>query len=336
MDLARERAQAMVNGFRVTQMAVTAIRLGLPDMLAAGPRSVEDLAATTGTLPGPLRRVMRALAAHGFVDEQADGAFAANAVSELFRDQPGSMRAHALAVTAEGYAAWAELEYSVRTGKPAYEKVHGQPRWEHLASMPEANAVFNRFMADQSSRVAGELAELPVWPSKGLVVDVGGGNGALVGGLLQRRPGLSGVVFDLPSGLLGALDAVDRDGVADRCQVVAGDFFEAVPTGGDIYLLKQILHDWDDERAAAIVAACARAMRPGAMLLVVEWLLPEQAVREGPGLRAIIADVHMLVLFGGRERTSAEYQEMLREAGLASGRTFALPSGGGVWEAVRR
>jgi hypothetical protein len=118
--------------------------------------------------------------------------------------------------------------------------------------------------------------------------------------------------------------------------VLAGDFFEAVPPGGDVYLLKQIVHDWDDERAAAIVASCARAMGPGAALLIVEWSLPARAVREGPGLRAIMADVHMLVMFGSRERTSAEYVDLLRGAGLESGRTFELPSGWGVWEAVKR
>jgi SAM-dependent methyltransferase len=280
--------------------------------------------------------VLRALAAQGVLDEEPDGRFAATSVSELFRDSPGSLRAQALAVTGEGYAAWAELEHSLRTGRPAYDKVYGLPRWEHLAAHPAANALFNRFMADQTRRVAGELAEAYDWSAAGRVVDVGGGNGALVTGLLQRHPDLAGVVFDQSSGLIGTPETLAREGVTDRCQVLAGDFFVAVPPGGDVYLLKQIVHDWDDARAAAIVASCARAMRPGAALLIVEWSLPARAVREGPGLRVIMADVHMLVMFGSRERTSAEYVALLREAGLESGRTFELPSGWGVWEAVKR
>ncbi|MEO9007767.1 MAG: methyltransferase [Candidatus Dormibacter sp.] len=315
---AADRLYQMISGFRVTQMVRTAALLGICDALAGGPREAGSLATEIHADPGLLRRLMRGLAGLGLLTEAADGRFSNTPVGQLLRkDVPGSMRNAAIALPADAnWEAWARLPDGVINGTAPFELAHGRPMWEKLAAEPEAAARFNAFMAAQTATFVPQLLEVFDFSKCARVVDVGGGNGALIAGVLAAHPSLRGMLFDVDAGLAGAEAYLRDHGVGDRCELKAGDFFKSVPEGGDAYLLKLILHDWDDARATEILKTCRRAMKPGAHLVVIDYVLPERAV-EGPreGL-ALVMDLHMFVLFGARERTEKEIGTMLRATGF--------------------
>ena len=316
----------LMNGFRGYQLVVAACRLKLPDLVAAGHTDPDALSSLTGMEPGSLRRVLRGLAAWGFFAEDSAGAYRTTPVSEAFRsDQPG-LRNMAMMLSNEGYASWGELMYTIETGKPVFEHIYGKSRWEKMAEEPEDAALFNAAMVSTSKRVGNEFAAAYDFEGVGVAVDVAGGNGALLAAVLRRLHTARGILFDLAHGLEGARQLLEDAGVADRVTITEGSFFESVPTGGDLYVLKSIIHDWDDEYAVQILSSCRRAMHPGARLVLVERFMPERIDSPDDYLGTVMSDLHMMVVLGGRERTTQEYSSLLTDAGLSLTREVAMAS----------
>lgn len=304
----------LIWGYQRTQLVYVAAKLGLADLMAEGPTSVDALADATNTHAPSLYRVLRALAGHGVFAERQDGLFELTPMAELLRSsRPGSVRALALAEGADFYPVWGELLFSVQTGQPAFAQVYGMPNWEYRALHPDANSRFNAYMGDLTRQKAAAVVAHYRFPESGVVVDVGGGDGTLLASILAAYPGLQGILFDREHVVGEARAILTGAGVAERCDVVGGDFFVAVPAGGDRYVLATVLHDWNDERATEILQQCRRVMARDARLLVIERVLP-------PGNTPSIAklrDVHMLVgNVGGRERTEAEWRTLLAAGGF--------------------
>ncbi len=315
---ANDRLYQLIGGFRMTQLVRTAALLGICDALAAGPRESASVATEVRADAGLVHRLMRALAGIGVMVEGENARFSNTAIGELLRkDAPGSMRNAAIGLAEDSFwEAWAQLPRGVREGTIPFELAHGEPMWEKFAADPDAAGRFNGFMAAQSAAFVPQLLGAFDFSKCARVVDVGGGNGALLAGVLLAHPSLRGTLFDIEAGLAGADAYIRERGVAGRCELKAGDFFESIPEGGDVYLLKLILHDWDDERAAEILNTCRRAMRPGTYLLVMDHILPERAAPGPREAHALTMDLHMFVLFGARERTEKELRGMLSEAGF--------------------
>jgi hypothetical protein len=309
-------AQRLMSGFRVYQVIVAACRLKLPDLLADGPKTADELAAETGTLPGPLHRMLRGLAVSGVLVEMTDGKFGPTSLSDTFRSDKPGLRNMTIMLSEEGYQAWGDLMYSLRTGESAYEHMYGKSHFERLGEDPEFAEHFNAAMVEGSGRIARTFASVYDFTGVRTVVDVGGGNGAVLMAVLQAHPGLHGIIFDLPQGLVGAQEKVEAAGVGDRVTLREGSFFEAVPTGADIYLLKSVVHDWDDERSLAILQTCARAMHPSARLVLLERKLPERIENAEDAFTTVMADLHMMVVLGGKERTTNQYRDLISRAGM--------------------
>jgi SAM-dependent methyltransferase len=301
-------------GYTTTGLAVAALRLGLPDQLGDRTRTVAELAAETGVHEPSLNRLLRALSSIGLTDEVEPGCYRLTRVGALLRTGGAdSMYAVARVSTDETVVGgWRDLDYSVHCGRPAFDRAHGTDFFAHLARTPELSALFNASMGEGSQDTAGAIVKHYDFSRFRTVVDVGGGNGTLLAAILRAEPALRGIVFDSPDGVAEAQDTLRAAGVADRCEIRTGDFFAAVPEGGDLYLLKNILHDWDDERAARILANCRRT---GGRILLVESVLPARVDPTAPP-DAYLMDINMLVNFGGRERTEAEFGALLTAAGL--------------------
>jgi hypothetical protein len=304
----------LIDGYKVPQAIHVAATLGIADLLADGPRGSDDLAAGTETHPGSLHRLLRALAAVGVLEECDGERFALTAVGECLRsDADEPVGGWAVFVGRRNvWDAWGDLVYSVRTGESAFGHVHGMSAWDYRARHPEEAAVFDRAMADLARRSNRSLLEAYDFGRFATAVDVGGGRGALLACLLGAHPGLRGVLFDLPHVIAAPEDLTADADVAARCRIVAGSFFDAVPEGGDAYMLRAVLNCWEDEDAVAILGCCRRAMRADATLLVIERDL-------GPANRlpeAKLSDLTMLVGPGGRERTIDEYATLLGAAGF--------------------
>jgi O-methyltransferase domain/Dimerisation domain len=291
-----------LRGAMMTQALAIACDLGIPHALAEGPRHVDDLASESGVDGDALHRVLRALASDGVFAEEDDRVFANTAASGLVRADAWTSFAHLFGGVF--YGAVADLPRAVRDGKGTFAETFGAEFWPWLASRPEERGQFDRAMAGNKDRHTQQLAALD-WRDGEVVVDVGGGNGALLVELLRREPNVRGIVFDLPE--------TDRDESAfpDRLEFVEGSFFERVPPG-DTYLLSGILHDWDDGAAAAICRTIHAAATSAARLLIVESVIAPGNEPEG----AKWLDLLMLVLAGGRERTAAQWQDLLGSTGF--------------------
>jgi orsellinic acid C2-O-methyltransferase len=312
-----DRAYELVIGFRSAQLVHAAVELRIPDLVAAGPRSFTELAVDTGIDAGRLRRALRGLAALGVLEEAADGRFTNTPVGELFRRQAlGGFARQRMMLLPDEYRAWEHLLETLRSGRTGYEIAFGAGHWESLERDSAQAARFNEAMVVQTENVSGFVASELNLTRVSLIVDVGGGSGALAAGVLLAHPDISGIVCDLRAGLAGTASYLDRLGVLNRCELVEADFFKAVPEGGDVYLLKQIIHDWDDDHAARILATCRRAMAPGSRIVLIERVFPTRVTEDPTHLTLAMLDLHMMVALGGRERTLEEYREMLERAGF--------------------
>jgi O-methyltransferase domain/Dimerisation domain len=322
----------MIFGFRLTQCIAVAARLGLADRLHDGPRSAETLAEAAGVEAVALRRLMRALASEGVFAETADGNFETTALGDMLRsDAPSSLREVAMLYGEPWlWQAYGDLLHSVRTGRPAFEHVHGQSFYGFLQEQPGPSAVFQRAMSGFTAHEVAAISSACDLSTARTVVDVGGGHGALMTAVLGRHPALHGIVLDLPEVIGGARYALGETGLSERCQCVGGDFFEAVPSGGDVYLMKSVLHNWGDDDAMRILRVCRRAMQEEARLIVAERVVPK-----GNGAcEAKLFDINMMVTVGGQERTLDEYRELMNAAGLRLIRSADTASSLSVIEAV--
>jgi hypothetical protein len=293
----------LVAGYQVSQAIHVAAVLGIADLLEDGPRTSDDLAAATATHPRTLYRLLRALAGAGVLREDEGRTFALTPLGDPLRSNaPGSVQGWAAFVgRAHHREAWTHLIDSVQTGENAYRIAHGVSAWEHRAGDPEENAAFDRAMVSRTRAVNGSLLDAYDFGRFGTVVDVGGGRGALLAALVEAHPSMRGVLFDQPH----VVDGVD---LGERVRVVAGSFFDEVPEGGDAYVLKWIVHDWEDKEAAEILRVCRAAMGDRAALLVVE--------RELGSPESMFSDLNMLVGPGGQERTREEFRALFQSAGF--------------------
>jgi len=317
----------MLSATWLAQSCYALVKLGVPDLLAGGPRTAEDLAVATGADPHALRRLLRALASAGLLKQPAPGTYALGPVTELLRsDAPGSAHLTALMYGEEIFRSFAEIEYTVRTGRPAFEKVHGQPFYAYLDANPDAAYTFHTAMGDQSVPAVLSTCDLA---GVRTIVDVGGGNGSLLAAVLAEYPQMRGVLADLPDAVRHA-----RTRLRERVDFVEGSFFAHVPAGGDAYVLCRVLHNWTDERAVALLRRVRAAMAPGARLIVLEEFLPEDAT--AGSATAGMVDLLMLVTLEGHDRTEAEYRALLGKAGfdVLAARPGAGPGTEGVIEAT--
>ena len=320
----------LMTGYWGAQAVYIAAKLGLADLLADGPVSSDDLAAATQTDPLSLYRVLRALASIGVFVEVAPRQFALTPTAALLQTAiPGSMRSLAIIYNEELYRAWGDMLHSIQTGQPAFGHHFGMAPFEYFAQHPEVDRVFNEAMIGYTHRVARAVVEAVDFAPFKTIVDVGGGYGTLLAAILERTPVARGVLFDLPHVIAGAEDYLASAVVADRCTRVGGDFFAAVPSGGDAYVLSQILHDWDPERCNTILTNCRQAIPTHGRLLVVELVVPEGNT---PDFGKWV-DLHMLAITGGRERTAAEYGALFQKAGFELVRVTPTSAGPGVIEA---
>jgi hypothetical protein len=309
----------MAIGHYFSRALYLAAKLGLADLLRDGPRDARALAEASGTHAPSLSRLMRLLTSAGLFEELDAGTFRLAPPGELLRsDVPGSMRSLVMLFAGIGLQdSWKELEYCVRTGEPAFRRTNPDADpFTQMAKDPEQAALFDRAMATFAPQTAAAVAAAYDFSGFSKLADVGGGDGSLLLGILKANPGLRGVVFDLPHVAGRARERVTAAGVGDRCEVVPGNFFEGVPGGADAYLLKHVIHDWDDERAAAILKSCGAAMAPGGKLLIVEGVYPARIDQSAESRGAAANDVNMLVATGGRQRSEAEFRGLFAASGF--------------------
>jgi hypothetical protein len=308
----KQLLQQMIVGNWITQAVYSAAELGLSDLLAGGPKSVEELAHETGCGADALNRLLRALASIGIFAEHELGQFGLTPLAAYLQsNSPDSLRSFAILGGAELYLAWGNLLPSVRTGEAAIDKAFGQPFFQYLTDHPERGQIYDAAMTGVHGAEASAVVNAYDFSSFRNVVDVGGGNGSQLACLLQHYPSLKGILFDLPAVVERARALFGSAGLSSRCRFVGGDFFSAVPAGGDAYLLRHVIHDWDDERAAAVLRTCREAMGSQSRLLVVETVIQ-------PGNEACFGkwlDL-MMLLAGGRERTEEQYRRLFSEAGF--------------------
>ena len=305
-------ALRILNGFRLSRAVWLAARLRLADLVGDGPAAAAELAAASETDADAVERLMRALAAFGVFRADADGRFLPTPTSDLLRsDHPRSQRAWIdCLLGGEMFAAWGDIESAVRTGRPSFDAVHGVSWVEYYREHEDAAALFADAMSATTRAFDEALLSADAFPPFSLAVDVGGSQGSLLRGLLERTPAASGMLFDLPE-VIERRRAEQRDDLDGRLSAVAGDFFARVPAGGDLYVLKFILHDWDDERAGAILRRVREAVDPGGRIAIVEAVLPDTPAEHTGWL----FDLNMLAVTGGRERTGREFAALLEGAG---------------------
>jgi ubiquinone/menaquinone biosynthesis C-methylase UbiE len=322
----------LIVGYRLSQALHVAARLGVADLLKNGPMSVDELARAVGAHPESLYRLMRLLASEGVFAESGARRFELTPFAvPLQNDVPGSLRARAIFDCEEAqWKAWGDLMHSVATGEPAFDRTHGTSFFDYLKAHAAVASGFNAVMADQTALWAQAVVEAYDFSELGTLVDVGGGHGGLLAAILAAHPPVRGILYDQPHVVAGARSKLEAAGVADRCDIIEGDFFKRVPAGGDAYLLKHILHDWDEPRCEEILRNCRRAMLEVGRLLVVETLIPSG---NEPSYGKYL-DLNMLVLLTGRERTEAEYGKLLEATGFTLSRVIWTRSELSILEAT--
>jgi len=304
---------SLLSGSWTTQAVYVAAKLGLSDLLHNKPQTAAELAAATGTQAEPLYRLLRGLASLGVYEEQADGKFTLTPSADgLRRDVPNSQWAMAVMIGEEHYAAWGELLHCVQTGGSGFEKVYGEPIFDWLGKHPEQAAVFDQAMVSVHGRETAGMIDAYDFSSIGTLADIGGGNGSLLCEVLARHKNLKGMLCDLPGVLERAKPRILSLGMTDRIQPIPTNFFESVPSGGDAYLMRHIIHDWTDEQSLTILRNVRKAIGPkGRLLLVESVILPGN----DPSFAKFL-DLNMMVVPGGKERTEQQYRALYEAAGF--------------------
>src|SRR6266404_2125778 len=305
----------MITGSLLAQAVYVAAKLGIADLLADGPKSVGDLASAAGADAPSLYRVLRALASCGIFTEQDDQVFDSTPAATLLRsDSPGSLRDLAIFMGEDWHwQVWGHTLYSVRTGKPAWKQVHGEDVFLYFAANPEASEIFNRAMTSLSNLAIKAVVEAYDFSGIATLVDIAGGHGSLLTSILNANPFLRAVLFDVPHVIEGAKENAAIKALSSRCDLTTGDFFVSVPAGADGYIMKHIIHDWDDERGLQILSNIRQVMKSNARVLLVETVISAGKQQDF----GKVLDIEMLVSPGGKERTAAEYKDLFARAGLS-------------------
>lgn len=321
----------MLVGAWITQAIYVAAELGIADLLAGGPRTPEELAERAGAHGNSLYRVLRALASVGIFAENDEGRFSLTPLAEYLRsDSPDLQRAFAIMAGAEFYESWGKLLSAVQTGKEAFRKAFGVPFFQYMTEHPERHAIYDDAMEGVAVGENESMIDAYDFSPFQSVIDVGGGNGLVVSSILRRHQGIKGILFDLPAVAERARAALSESGLDGRCQIVGGNFFSSVTAGADAYVLRHIIHDWDDDDAVTILRNCREAMNPDGKILVVEIPIPQG---NDPCFGKWL-DLMMLVV-GGRERTVEQYRQLFSRAGLQLNRVVPTASEISVIEGVR-
>lgn len=305
----------MVTGYWVAQSIYAAAKLGIADYLREGAQPCTELAMLTGSDERSLYRLLRALASVGIFAEMEPGWFGLTPMAMLLqRDVPGSIRDIAIMLgDAEHYGSWGNILHSIQTGGSAFEDLFGSNIFQYYAQHPQPAAVFDKAMTGFSEVEGAAVAEAYDFSEIHCLADIAGGQGHLLTTILQANPHMTGILFDQPAVIEGAESVLAASGVGDRCQTVSGSFFETIPAGADAYILKHIVHDWDDQRAIAILRQCYQAMPEHGKLLIVEQIVPDG---NEPSMSKFL-DLNMLVMCpGGKERTIGEYESLFAAAGF--------------------
>jgi SAM-dependent methyltransferase len=326
-----ERMMQMLTGFFVTQIASAVATYSIADHLAKGPATAEKIAAIEGIDSAATFRLLRACASLGLVSCDDGLTFSATPLlGTLRRNVPGSLHSLAKAWSAPGHwLPWGRFLDAIRTGRPQTVPALGAPIWDYYTQQPKEAAAFTNAMHGFTSGVAQEVARLVDTSRAKLAVDIGGASGTLVHSLMTANPQLHGIILDLPDVVPSATAAAAALGLAERSRVLAGDFFASVPEA-DLYLLKHVLHDWNDGQGVRILENCRRAMRPGGRVIVIEMLLGEIG-EPGP---APFMDLNMMVMLPGRERSLSEYRALLKQAGFRLDKSSPIRPPMAVIEAV--
>ena len=328
-----ERAAAaamlpMIWGMHISRAVYVAAELRIADLLADGPVSSTELARATRTHEPSLYRVLRLLAALGVLDTVEPRSFGLTALGDRLRsDAPACVRSWAIIAEAlGGVRPFEHILHTVRTGEPGFDTALGMKIFDFLAQNPQNASTFDAAMSERTAAFAPSVADACDFSHARTVVDVGGGTGTLLVEILRRHAHLHGILFETPAVAARADAVLDAIDLADRCQVLAGDFFENLPDGADYYVLANVLHDWDDTQAGQILRNCRLAMARDGRVLIVERLIPDTP---GDAVPTLLSDINMLVITGGQERTTAEYGDLLAAAGLTIGevRPVAFPYG---------
>jgi len=311
----------LTTGCWISRAISVAAKLGVADRLSNGPQSCDTLAQLTESSPTALKRLLRLLASIGLFAEAEDGRFQLTPMAEVLKtDHPGSMRAWATMMGEPWHwSLWGDLLYSVKTGQPAFDHVHGERPFDYFPKHPEAAGIFSEAMTSLSASEIDSILAAYDFSKWRKIVDIAGGNGNLLCPILHKHKETSGLLFDLPHVAESAKKRIEKEGQVGRIEIVGGSFFQSIPSGGDLYLLKHIIHDFDDKESLAIFRNCRQAMAPGAKLLIIEMIIP-------PGNEASLGklvDLEMM-LIGGVERTEAEYRKLLSESGFK--KTAVIPT----------
>lgn len=322
----------MITGYWVSQIVAAVAQLDVADAIADGKNTVEAIAKNAKADPSAMARLLRTAASLGIVKRDAEGRFSTTPLGDTLRSGvPGSMRDMAVAETAPGHwLPWGKLADAVRTGERRTPSVLGKEIWDHYAANPDEGRAFDLAMSGFSSLLAPGIAGSIDVPAGARIADVGGSQGELLTALLGAHPGTTGVLLDLPPVIVRARERITKLGLADRVELVGGDFFASVPSA-DLYVMKHILHDWDDAQCTQLLTSCARAMKPGGRVLVIELVLPDT---DQPGLPPLM-DMNMLVMLPGKERTQGEYAALFDAAGLKLTRAIATKTPFVVLEATK-
>ena len=308
MSTPREELNRLIAGFWTTQAIYVAVRLRVPDLLANGPRTADELARESGAHPRSLYRLLRALASSGVFHEDAEHRFALTPLSECLRsDAPASMAAISWMRGDWQYRAWGNLLHNVQTGETAFDHLFGESLFEFLGHTPENAAIFDQGMVGVHGRETEAMLTAFDFSNIEVLADIGGGNGSVLAAVLTKHPSLRAILFDRADVIDRAKANLAQAGVADRVQFIAGDFFQSVPRGADAYFLRHIIHDWNDDQSRTILNNVRSAMPPDGRLLLAEFVLPD-----GPEpFHGKWFDVAMMTVTGGQERTASEYRKLL-------------------------
>ncbi len=323
----------MITGYWISQAIYAAAKFGIADLLNEGSLSVDELATATGTKPDLLYRLLRALASVGIFAEGDHKRFSLTPLAEPLRsDVQGSQRSLALMMGEDQYRAWGNLADTIETGDNAYEKVFGKPIFDHLAEQPEKARIFDDAMTGIHGRETGAIIDAYDFSGINVIADIGGGNGSKISSILQSYPNMQGILFDLPHVVERTRPNIEAAGLSNRCQLVDGDFFQSVPAGADAYIMRHIIHDWDDQKSLTILKNCHGVMLSGNKLLLVESVIP-------PGNDQFMGkflDLTMMLIPGGKERTENEYHELYDKAGFDLVQIVPTSTEVSVIEGVRR
>ena len=324
----------MIFGFTVARALAVAAQFRIADYLKDGPKTADELAQFAGVHPRSLYRLLRALSGASVFSEDNAGRFSLTELSELLRsDHPQSLRGFAeLMADTLNFQIWADLAYSVQTGNPVFPHQHNMRFFEWLEQNAAEARLFHEAMTSLSAGAVAAVVEAYDFSGITKLVDVGGGHGLLIAEILSKYPLMRGVVYDDPKVVEGAREVLEAHGVAERAELIGGDFFASVPEGGDAYILKHIIHDWNDDECATILGHCHRVMPLGGKVLIVEMVIPEPNV---PSIGKLL-DLQMLVNLTGRERTAKEYGDLLSQVGFDLQRIVPTPSPYSVIEGFKR